>query len=164
MPDPLIAASAVPANTADRLAAYTAPGENGCLEFIGTLSMGYGKIRVNGKKVAAHRLAYILAKGPIPEGLFVLHSCDNPACVNPEHLFVGTQKDNVNDMILKGRQAQVRGELQARSILKVEQVKEIKRLLQSQSLSYTEIANRYNVSNAVIKGIAYGKNWSWVNV
>lgn len=68
---------------------------------------GYGDFSVgskaNYKNVAAHRVAYELTYGPIPEGLSVLHHCDNPACPRPDHLFTGTQLDNMRDMIAKGR-------------------------------------------------------------
>lgn len=64
---------------------------------------GYGRFRVDGKKTLAHRASYEAFIGPIPEGMLVCHKCDTPACVNPSHLFLGTDKDNVRDCINKGR-------------------------------------------------------------
>ena len=64
---------------------------------------GYGGLRVGPKMVLAHRLCYFLAFGPIPDGLLVCHRCDNPKCINPHHLFAGTNRDNLWDSISKGR-------------------------------------------------------------
>jgi hypothetical protein len=92
-----------PAHTIDTLLSKTK--QNGdCLEFTGALSdLGYGKVGYKGKVYMAHRLAYQLKNGGIPTGAVICHKCDNPACINPEHLFVGTHKDNIQDMIQKGR-------------------------------------------------------------
>lgn len=68
-------------------------------------SRGYGSIRVEGKSTSTHRLSYMLFNGEIPDGFVVCHTCDVPACVNPEHLWVGTVSDNVRDMIQKNRHA-----------------------------------------------------------
>lgn len=77
----------------------------GCLVWSGKSfnQQGYGIVRHNGRNTSAHRLAWILANGPIPEGLHVCHRCDNPPCCNPEHLFIGTRKDNMQDCLAKGR-------------------------------------------------------------
>lgn len=82
---------------------------DGCWRWTSTTSRGrrgnYGRMRLadSGITTAAHRVAYTIANGPIPEGMIVCHRCDNPVCVRPEHLFLGTQRDNVRDMIAKKR-------------------------------------------------------------
>lgn len=77
---------------------------SGCVEWTaGGNQYGYGEFYADGKRMGAHRWAYERANGPIPAGLFVLHKCDNPACVNAEHLFLGTQRDNIRDASQKGR-------------------------------------------------------------
>jgi len=77
---------------------------NSCWTWIGNKNkQGYGYFGLNGKTWKAHRLVWVFAFGKIPGGIFVLHKCDNPMCVNPSHLFLGTHKDNMDDMVAKGR-------------------------------------------------------------
>lgn len=76
----------------------------GCIEWQGRKSFdGYGRVWFRGAEIGAHRVSYIMAIGEIPDGLYVCHTCDNRLCVNPEHLWLGTHIDNMNDMRSKGR-------------------------------------------------------------
>lgn len=117
---------------------------------------GYGRPTVAGKKVAAHRHVWEQAHGPIPAGLCVLHLCDQPSCVNLDHLVLGTQRANMADRQLKKRQAI--GERNGRALLTAEQAQEIRRL--RLRLSRHELAARFGVSRGAIEGVLYGENWA----
>ncbi len=88
----------------ERISRLTKYRDNGCWEYHGHFNnKGYGQIHYQGKHQLVHRISFKLMKGRIPKGKFVLHRCDNTRCYNPDHLFIGTQKDNMDDMRAKGR-------------------------------------------------------------
>ena len=88
----------------ERLAFHSRPSASGCRLWNGSKNLnGYGKLLVAGRLMLAHRAAYADANGPIPPGLCVCHKCDVPSCIEPTHLFLGSRRDNTNDMITKGR-------------------------------------------------------------
>ena len=110
---------------------------------------GYGHFR-SGKTrnpMKAHRFSYELYVGPVPEGLIILHKCDNPSCVNPDHLFPGTQAENSADRNFKGRQA--KGEQNGKTKLTDEQVREMKRLRES-GVSKEDVAQQFGVSTRTV--------------
>jgi hypothetical protein len=115
----------------------------------------------------AHRASYLVHIGPIPNGLNVLHSCDNTLCINPKHLFLGTQADNVDDMIHKGRQSfggdrPKFGEDNPVALLTTNEVIEIKKLLAEGKLMVKEIATMFKVSRQAITNIKTGRRWSHI--
>jgi DNA-binding XRE family transcriptional regulator len=128
----------------------------GCLN-----NRGYGQISMNGKAVLSHRVSWEIHNGPIPEGLQALHRCDNPICVRPDHLFLGTNSDNHTDMVNKGRcrNGDRKGEMNPTSILKRYEVDEIVHLYNSENLSQQKIADKYGVSRVTINAILRGRNW-----
>lgn len=122
---------------------------------------GYGQIWSKGKLIRTHRLSWELTKGKIPDGLCVLHNCpggDNPACVNPKHLFLGTQEENIKDMVNKGRQSGAIGEHNGRAKLTVCLVNEIRELFKT-GLNKQQLANRFGVSRSQIYSIVTGLEW-----
>lgn len=111
---------------------------------------GYGTLSVNKSTVSAHKLSYLLNVGPIEDGLWVLHRCDNPLCVRPEHLFLGTRSDNMKDAFRKGRAALVSP---LGPPVTEEKREQIKRDLASHQYSQVELCKRYGVSKATIYNI-----------
>lgn len=116
---------------------------------------GYGLFYWMGRNVRAHRMAWRLTYGPIPKGLHCLHKCDNPACVNPYHLFVGTHQQNMRDRNNKDRHA--RGERHADAKLTADQVLEIRAL--KGKLRPVDLARRYGVSHCTITNILARRKW-----
>ena len=112
----------------------------------------YGQFWIHGRYWQAHRVAWVLTYGPIPAGLLVCHRCDNPSCVNPYHLFLGTQSDNKIDSAKKGRISRK---------LTPGEVHEI-RLMLEEGYTQLEIADAYGVSGTIIGFIKHGRNWDWL--
>ena len=131
-----------------------------CMEWIGAKSghgSGYGRFSIKYDQFGTHRFIYECFNGPIPEGLQVLHSCDNPSCVNPKHLWVGTIQDNLKDQKNKNRQN--KGSDITNSILIEDEVLEIIELLNI-GVSHNNIAKKFKVSGVSITNINTGRTWS----
>jgi hypothetical protein len=129
--------------------------ENGCWEIQGYLDKdGYGEVAH--KK--AHRVSYEIFVGEIPPSMLVCHKCDNPKCCNPEHLFVGTPKDNAADMMRKGRKDPRFGERNTQNKLTEQQALEIYNSRDTQRL----IALQYGIDQSTVSYIKSGKLWGWM--
>ena len=124
---------------------------------------GYGKISIFGDAHLAHRISYELFKGPIPESMMVCHSCDNPECTNPEHLFLGTAQTNMSDKISKGRhKGAKRGGDHHLSKLSEFDVKRIRRIYAQGGVTQYQLADQFNVSQPEISMIVTFKKWGHV--
>jgi len=134
---------------------------NDCWNFIGCKNRGYGRLGYKGKLIYAHRLAWILTNGEIPVDMCVLHRCDNPACIFPNHLFLGTYKDNMQDMISKNRQRYsfISGHPSFNTKLDQGQVKEIRGLYDSGDISQYKLAKLYGVTKSCIQKIISKNSW-----
>lgn len=131
---------------------------NGCIEWTGSkFGTGYGKFMVDGKRYSAHRWSYERFIGPIPEGMVVRHKCDNRPCVNPEHLLVGTQRQNCEDTVERERTA--RGERSGMSKLTETEAVEIYQL--APRVRHADIAEMYNITMWNVSSIARGLTWAW---
>lgn len=147
--------------TEQRFREQTQGDSSGCVLWTGVTSRGlpYGRFWYRGQYHQAHRVAWLLFRGPIPDGHLVLHRCDQPRCVNPEHLFMGTARDNTQDMIAKGRDAPCRaantGERSPQAKLTEERVRYVLR----SPLSQSKMAAELGVSQALISKIRRRKVW-----
>lgn len=131
---------------------------SGCWLWTGGLSpKGYGRFNAGNKRVElAHRFSFRTHRGPIPEGLCVCHHCDNRKCVNPEHMFLGSQYENMQDMALKGRAPITKGEKCGKAKLTERQALEI---LRSKDVG-PSLAQKYGVNVSTIYNIRSGKRWA----
>jgi len=140
----------------ERFLAKVRKMDSGCLEWQAGLARGgYGKFRLPHKTTTAHRFAYEAFVNPIPEGMQVLHRCDNRKCTNPEHLFIGTAQDNVADMDDKQRR-------KTRATLTADEVSAVHEMLRNR-YSQQHIADTFKVSQSVISRIKLNKTQQYRN-
>lgn len=145
---------------AQRLNHYTdkSGGPDSCWPWTGALQGGYGIISFNRRYKLAHRAAYEEFVGPIPAGECVCHSCDNPPCINPNHLWTGTNQDNVDDCVKKGRQINLRGSKHGNAVLTEDIVRDIRASEEPNPI----LAERYGVHHSQISNIRLRKQWAHV--
>ena len=130
---------------------------SGCHEWRGSkFASGYGRIKIHQRTYRAHRFLWECANGPIPEGLYVCHHCDNRLCVRLDHLFLGTHEDNMADMVAKGRQhhnegkVYLRGEEHHNTKMSDRQVERIRALYAKGGISQQAIADRFGISQPLV--------------
>lgn len=142
----------------DSLFARTEIQSNGCWNYTGYIAYnGYGQLWARGRNRFAHRVAYDLVVGDIPNGIEVCHHCDNRRCVNPSHLFLGTRLENEQDKDKKRRRPV--GEEAYNSKLREEDVPKIRELINRGDMSLRAIGRLYNVANESIRRIRDGVGW-----
>lgn len=137
------------------------PG-GGCWLWQSHLQNGYGMFWHAGRAVLAHRFAYTQLVGPIPAGFCVCHRCDTPACVRPEHFFIGTSKDNVHDAVNKGRHKTVPmspGEANVNHKLTAVQVARIRARYATEKITQKALGACYGVSEFAVHCIVHGRTW-----
>lgn len=135
----------------------------GCWLWMGNRTIhGYGKIKAEGKNKSAHRVSYEVFKGPINDGLWVLHKCDVRACVNPDHLYLGTHADNTADMVKRNRSVKWGGRRKGLNNpncrLSEDEIKEVVILLKS-GVTHQRVADRFGVGRSTITHLWLGRTW-----
>jgi hypothetical protein len=130
-----------------------------------TTNFGHGRIKINNKFFSVHRLSYIIHIGKIPKELFVCHHCDNPSCINPQHLFIGTRSDNMKDAYNKGRLKipHNKGENVPGHILTEKDVKKIIKIKHTQKITDSELGKKFRVARQTINGIINNEKWKHIN-
>lgn len=132
---------------------------SGCWLWAGNMrARRYGSISIDSRDHAAHRASWVIHRGSIPAGMNVCHRCDTPLCVNPDHLFLGTQAENVVDMDMKGRRRPAKGERCALTKLTAEQVLQIRRTGKRRGVRKC-LAARFGVTKSLIDKIIWRKVW-----
>lgn len=143
---------------------YTRTKDN-CWEItshVTSVGLGYAQIERKGRRLRSNRWAWEKNFGPIPEGFYVCHTCDNPACINPDHLFLGTPRDNSEDMVRKGRVARQIGSTNGAAKLTEEDIPQI-RALHENGLSQRKIATMFLVSQRTIGRILNHQTWRHID-
>jgi hypothetical protein len=136
--------------------------ETGCWLWMGYCDKnGYGRVTLGRKNAQAHRHSYSEFVGPIPKDMYVCHRCDVPSCINPDHLFLGTQKQNMLDRDKKGRVAS--GERNGKTWLTEAQVKMIRHLYFAERRKQNEIARHFGALPQTVWSIVHERNWANVN-
>ncbi len=145
----------------ERFWSFVQKSEDGCWSWTGTkCTKGYGLISVGHKgQIKAHRLSWEIHYGPIPEGLCALHRCDVRDCTRPDHLFLGTRKDNMDDMFSKKRNVVALGEKNGMSKLTANDIPIIRSLFRSRKFSQREIGEQFGVSGCLVWRIMNGRAW-----
>lgn len=145
---------------------HTKISDSGCWEWVGCkLPSGYGKLTKNKKTWLAHRYAFTEMCGKIPDGMVVMHKCDNPSCCNPEHLSIGTHKDNQHDSISKGRSYTgkkpwvAKGEDAYNAKLSFDKAKYIRHLYFAERNTLSELARYFDVSFQTVSKVVNNIRW-----
>ena len=139
-------------------------GPDECWEWTAVKSRGYGQIWRDGRMILATHAIWEINHEPVPNGFNICHKCDNPSCVNPNHLFLGTQKDNIRDMVRKGRNPNRRGEKNPVSKLTESQVVKIKRLHAGGIKNYPKLASMFGVSKYAVANLFNGRCWQHIKI